>query len=138
MTGLDFYDTAAQVLPLLFITLVVEMKFYDPAAIKGGAPATTRLKAYLSTTLVFLVGEGAALWTLYFDKPSKFVGWCVVNAMLVVGGMIITTPIWPMVARIDAELQGEQQTPKYLPKALAASFIIKTLAVTILAFVMLG
>jgi len=135
MVHLDFYNAAVTVLPLLFITLVVEQRAYDrdPGMLVTRGPFIP-LSAYLTTLLVAVVGESVAFYVLLQGSGNKFTAWLVANALLLIGMLVVKTPLWPMVIRYTKD------TPKrsiYVLIAYSVVEILSTAALLGTAYLML-
>jgi len=93
--SLDFYSVSAQVLPLLWILLVVEWRFYEPSKVPFLGVA-----ALVGGTCVLALGEAASLSAL-LDGPSADIETTVKAAWLALGFLALGWPIWASLAHYE-------------------------------------
>ncbi|HEX8690286.1 MAG TPA: hypothetical protein VF729_08585 [Solirubrobacterales bacterium] len=108
----DFYTTAAQVIPLIFVAIAFEGRaiwkpeLWEKWAISPHAMSWIRMIHMSMTTFALVIGETAALWALGHDAsvsfeagyPGWIIGWC-----LGIGGMALIAQV---VAQVALELFG--------------------------------
>jgi hypothetical protein len=89
---LEFYSTAAQVIPLLFLVIVFEVRFWERGSYREAGPSWVRLTARAFDVLVLLLivaGEWAALRALDSGNAGEWSRRLVVDALLVEGIVIV-------------------------------------------------
>jgi hypothetical protein len=89
---LEFYSTAAQVIPLLFLVIVFEVRFWERGSYREAGPSWVRLTARAFDVLVLLLivaGEWAALRVLDSGSAGEWSRRLVVDALLVEGIVIV-------------------------------------------------
>jgi hypothetical protein len=89
---LEFYSTAAQVIPLLFLVIVFEVRFWERGSYREAGPSWVRLTARAFDVLVLLLivaGEWAALRALDSGSAGEWSRRLVVDALLVEGIVIV-------------------------------------------------
>src|SRR4051812_16969892 len=87
---MTFYATAAQVIPLLFLVLVFEARYFDnpPSDYAGLVLIRLVLLVYM------LVGEWCAFAVLFTGHPQSFAVVPVVIALSFAGSGVFVQPIW--------------------------------------------
>jgi hypothetical protein len=89
---LEFYSAAAQVIPLLFLVIVFEVRFWERGSYRDAGPSWVRLAARAFDVLVLLLivaGEWAALRVLDSGSAGEWSRRLVVDALLVEGIVIV-------------------------------------------------
>jgi hypothetical protein len=89
---LEFYSAAAQVIPLLFLVIVFEVRFWERGSYREAGPSWVRLTARAFDVLVLLLivaGEWAALRALDSGNAGEWSRRLVVDALLVEGIVIV-------------------------------------------------
>jgi hypothetical protein len=89
---LEFYSAAAQVIPLLFLVIVFEVRFWERDTHREQGPSWVRLAARVFDVLVLLVivaGEWAALHVLDTGNAGEWSRRLVVGALLAEGIVIV-------------------------------------------------
>jgi heme A synthase len=89
---LEFYSTAAQVIPLLFLVIVFEVRFWERGTYREADRRWVRLTARALDILVLLLivaGEWAALRVLDTGTAGEWSHRLVVDALLVEGIVIV-------------------------------------------------
>ena len=89
---MEFYSAAAQVIPLLFLVIVFEVRFWERGSYRETGPTWVRLTARAVDILVLLLivaGEWAALRALDTGNAGEWSHRLVVNALLVEGLVIV-------------------------------------------------
>jgi hypothetical protein len=89
---LEFYSTAAQVIPLLFLVIVFEVRFWERGSYREAGRSWVRLTARAFDVLVLLLivaGEWAALRALDSGNAGEWSRRLVVDALLVEGIVIV-------------------------------------------------
>ena len=92
MNELEFYGAAAQVIPLLFLVIVFEVRFWERDTYRESSPAWVRLAARGLDVLVLLVivaGEWAALRILDTGNAGEWSRRLVLVALLAEGFVIV-------------------------------------------------
>ena len=92
MNELEFYSAAAQVIPLLFLVIVFEVRFWERGSYREAGPSWVRLAARAFDVLVLLLivaGEWAALRALDSGNAGEWSRRLVVDALLVEGIVIV-------------------------------------------------
>ena len=92
MNELEFYSAAAQVIPLLFLVIVFEVRFWERGSYREASPSWVRLAARAFDVLVLLLivaGEWAALRALDSSSAGEWSRRLVVDALLVEGIVIV-------------------------------------------------
>ena len=92
MNELEFYSAAAQVIPLLFLVIVFEVRFWERGSYRDAGPSWVRLAARAFDVLVLLLivaGEWAALRVLDSGSAGEWSRRLVVDALLVEGIVIV-------------------------------------------------
>jgi hypothetical protein len=115
--GGDFYTTAAQIIPLIFVAIAFEGRtiwkpeLWERWAVSPDAMSLIRVIHLSVTTFALVVGEAAALWALGDNAPISFqagysgwiIGWC-----LGIGGMAL-------IAQVSAHVALEFGPRDWLP-----------------------
>jgi hypothetical protein len=89
---LEFYSAAAQVIPLLFLVIVFEVRFWERGSYREEGLSWLRLAARAFDVLVLSVivaGEWAALRVLDTGNAGEWSHWLVVDALLAEGIVIV-------------------------------------------------
>jgi hypothetical protein len=89
---LEFYGVAAQVIPLLFLVIVFEVRFWERGAYRESTPSWVRWAARVVDVLVLLLivaGEWAALRILDTGDAGEWSRRLVVVALLAEGLVIV-------------------------------------------------
>jgi heme A synthase len=89
---LEFYSAAAQVIPLLFLVIVFEVRFWERGSYRDAGRSWVRLTARAFDVLVLLLivaGEWAALRVLDTGSAGEWSHRLVVNALLLEGLVIV-------------------------------------------------
>jgi hypothetical protein len=89
---LEFYGAAAQVIPLLFLVIVFEVRFWERGTYRESSPAWVRLAARAVDVLVLLLivaGEWAALRVLDTGNAGEWSRRLVLVALLAEGFVIV-------------------------------------------------
>jgi hypothetical protein len=106
MTHEAFYSTAAQVIPVMWIVLVFQLKFFGDKAERDGVARVEPEESHKQTptwTLIFIVLVGFLLWTaeldalyaLLDDADSDFTRQWIILALVGGGSLFFWTPIAP-------------------------------------------
>jgi hypothetical protein len=107
----QFYAVAAQIIPVLFLALVVERRFFEPVD-----EAVDPLNDVL-VVLMFLAAEIFALWALAGGKPGRAT-LALVSTPIAIAGLGLVAPICgPRFARLRAEA-GSGRLPATFDRAL--------------------
>jgi MFS-type transporter involved in bile tolerance (Atg22 family) len=101
----DFYIVAAEVLPLLFITLIFQFRFVDPQAYSRGGYVLTKLVVLAAIGL----GETVALRVLFNETSSRAEDVIVAVGLAIGGWMVWFTPV------ITILTVAETQHPRLKP-----------------------
>lgn len=105
----DFYTTAAQVIPLVFVAIAFEGRtMWKPDQWEGFGVSKEwmvliRATHMVVTTFFLVLGEAAALWALGHDAPVRFDSASpasLVGISLVAGGLLL-------VAQVSVQIQLE-------------------------------
>jgi len=110
---MGFYSTAAQVIPVLFLALIVEQRFFEPAK--------EALDPVLDLLVVsmFILGETLALWALAGGKPGRAV-MAGVATPLAIGTFGLVAPIVvPRLKRVFDEA-GSHRLPAFVGRLSGA------------------
>jgi hypothetical protein len=83
---LQFYEATSQVIPVLFLALVVEQRATAEVGMQREEDVRLLRRVGLALGLVFAVGEGAALWALFVGEGNVATA-VIVIAVLVVSGI---------------------------------------------------
>jgi hypothetical protein len=89
---LEFYSAASQVIPLLFLVIVFEVRFWERGSYRESGPFWVRWAARALDVMVLLVivaGEWAALRVLDTGSPGEWSRRLVVVALLAEGIVIV-------------------------------------------------
>jgi hypothetical protein len=89
---LEFYSAASQVIPLLFLVIVFEVRFWERGGYRETGPSWVRWAARAFDVLVLLLivaGEWAALRVLDSGNAGEWSRRLVVDALLVEGIVIV-------------------------------------------------
>ena len=92
MNELEFYGAAAQVIPLLFLVIVFEVRFWERGTYRESSPAWVRLVARavdVAVLLLIVAGEWAALHILDNGGAGEWSRRLVVLALLAEGFVIV-------------------------------------------------
>lgn len=117
-----FFEVSAQLMPVLFLAMVVEDKLQPPA---DESPSDRVTRSWLFVSL--LVGELLALSVVAGGlSPSKGTGSLVASAMLF-GGFLIALPV------ISRELVRDRHPRERLGHALAGVTVIVAIVSTLVA-----
>ena len=119
--NVDFYSTAAQVLPVIFLTLVLELRFLDAEDQENGrsglfkADSLWDLVAVTLVTFLLVGGEGLALAATSSGHPSHLERVGVVSAMAFGLASLITRIVVPWTTQSIKKLDG---APKIAARAV--------------------
>jgi hypothetical protein len=109
--GVQFYSTAAQIIPVLFLALIVERRFFEPPD-----QAIDPL-ADLLVVLVFIAGEAIALAVLGGATAGRAT-MALTATPLAIGGLALVAPITgPRLARLRREA-GSGRLPAFVDLAV--------------------
>ena len=92
MNELEFYGAAAQVIPLLFLVIVFEVRFWERGEYRESSPAWVRLVARavdVAVLLLIVAGEWAALHILDNGNAGEWSRRLVLVALLAEGLVIV-------------------------------------------------
>jgi len=92
LTELDFYGAAAQVIPLLFLVIVFEVRFWERGSYRESSPSWVRVAARAIDILVLLLivaGEWAALHVLDTGNAGEWSRRLVLVALVSEGFVIV-------------------------------------------------
>lgn len=92
MNELEFYGAAAQVIPLLFLVIVFEVRFWERGSYRESGPSWVRWAARVVDVLVLLVivaGEWAALHVLDTGHAGEWSRRLVLYALFAEGIVIV-------------------------------------------------
>lgn len=113
---MEFYGAAAQVIPLLFLVIVFEVRFWERGTSRESSPFWVRLAARAVDILVLLLivaGEWAALHILDNGNAGEWSRRLVVDA-LVAEGLVIVWFTWRVGGR------GRLDTAETITQLVAA------------------
>src|SRR5262245_23079481 len=106
MQGLAFYETLAQIIPLLFVVMVFEARWFRIMDFLPEARRQERL-FFCFVAVYVAMGEGIALYVLYFEREFFLAPFFVLTALAVeVFGMVGVAQRSEMANKIDT-LRGE-------------------------------